>query len=251
MKTHPPSFYRIITLFLKFHHTLIQHASVIIPTIIWTHIVTYLDTNTTYLLVLRLISPRRGLGEDGVVLVAACRGGGGRAASCSVLVEQGHRAEFRYRIIVRCVNCTIRVHRCGWYSKGGRGGGRGREEGAGGQCIDCGQANALLFGTHTYTYTLDFENVCLHPYIYTRTHVHACTGRQARTYVQNNARRPCTTRVHTWVIDVAALVVQHHVFHLHNDRAVAVVRRVLEGLVRFLIVVEFHDVQKTIPQVPR
>lgn len=53
------------------------------------------------------------------------------------------------------------------------------------------------------------------------------------------------------MIDVAALVVQHHVFHLHNDRAVAVVRRVLEGLVRFLIVVEFHDVQKTIPQVPR
>lgn len=127
MKTHPPSSYRIITLFLKFHHTLIQHASVIIPTMIWIHIVTYLDTNTTYLLVLRLISPRRGLGEDGVVLVAACRGGGGRAASCSVLVEQGHRAEFRYRIIVRCVNCTIRVHRCGWYSKGGRGGGGGEK----------------------------------------------------------------------------------------------------------------------------
>lgn len=53
------------------------------------------------------------------------------------------------------------------------------------------------------------------------------------------------------MIDVAALVVQHHVFHLHNDGAVAVVRRVLQGLVRFLIVVEFHDVQKTVPQVPR
>lgn len=249
MKTHPPSSYRIITLFLKFHHTLIQHASVIIPTIIWTHIVTYLDTNTTYLLVLRLISPRRGLGEDGVVLVAACRGGGGRAASCSVLVEQGHRAEFRYRIIVRCVNCTIRVHRCGWYSKGGRGGERERRGCRGtvywlrsGECF-------VVRYTYVYVYPRFRERVPAPVYLYTYTH--ACTGRQARTYVQNNARRPCTTRVHTWVIDVAALVVQHHVFHLHNDRAVAVVRRVLEGLVRFLIVVEFHDVQKTIPQVPR
>ena len=53
------------------------------------------------------------------------------------------------------------------------------------------------------------------------------------------------------MIDVAALVVQHHVFHLHNDGAIAVVRRVLQGLVGFLIVVEFHDVQKTVPQVPR
>lgn len=199
MKTHPPSSYRIITLFLKFHHTLIQHASVIIPTIIWTHIVTYLDTNTTYLLVLRLISSRRGLGEDGVVLVAACRGGGGRAASCSVLVEQGHRAEFRYRIIVRCVNCTIRVHRCGWYSKGGRGG-RGREEGAGGQCIDCGQANALLFGTHTYTYTLDFENMCLHPYIYTRTHTRAQVGRRARMCKTTRGDRVPPVYIPEWLM---------------------------------------------------
>lgn len=187
MKTHPPSFYRIITLFLKFHHTLIQHASVIIPTIIWTHIVTYLDTNTTYLLVLRLISPRRGLGEDGVVLVAACRGGGGRAASCSVLVEQGHRAEFRYRIIVRCVNCTIRVHRCGWYSKGGRGGGGG-EKRVQGDSVLIAVRRMLCCSVHIRIRIPSISRTCACTRIF--IHVHTCT----RAQVGRRARMCKTTR---------------------------------------------------------
>lgn len=53
------------------------------------------------------------------------------------------------------------------------------------------------------------------------------------------------------MIDVGALVVQHHVFHLHNDGAVAVVGRVLQRLVRFLVVVQLHNVQETIAEVSR
>jgi len=53
------------------------------------------------------------------------------------------------------------------------------------------------------------------------------------------------------VIDAGGLVVQHHVFHLHNDGAVAVIRRVLERLIRLLVVVQFHNVQQTIAEVAR
>lgn len=53
------------------------------------------------------------------------------------------------------------------------------------------------------------------------------------------------------MIDVGALVVQHHVFHLHNDSAVAVVGRVLQRLVRLLVVVQLHDVQETIADIQR
>lgn len=55
---------------------------------------------------------------------------------------------------------------------------RPREEGAGGQCIDCGQANALLFGT--YVHVTSISNVC-HPYIYTRVYY-------TRTYIYTHTR---------------------------------------------------------------
>lgn len=64
-----------------------------------------------HLLVLGLRAARA-LGEE-AVLVAAGVGDGRPAAGAGVLIEQRHRAEFRYRIIVRRVNCTVRVHRCG------------------------------------------------------------------------------------------------------------------------------------------
>lgn len=63
----------------------------------------------SHLLVLGL-GPRA-LGEK-TVLIAGGVGDVGCPAAC-VLIEQGHRAEFRYRIIVGRVNCTVRVHRCG------------------------------------------------------------------------------------------------------------------------------------------
>lgn len=65
----------------------------------------------THLLVLGLRGPRA-LGEE-AVLIAGGAGDGRPAAGARVLIEQRHRAEFRYRIIVRRVNCTVRVHRCG------------------------------------------------------------------------------------------------------------------------------------------
>lgn len=69
------------------------------------------NMNDYYLLVLGLRGPRA-LGEE-AILIAGSAGDGCPAADAGILIEQGHRAEFRYRIIVRRVNCTVRVHCCG------------------------------------------------------------------------------------------------------------------------------------------
>lgn len=45
------------------------------------------------------------------------------------------------------------------------------------------------------------------------------------------------------MVDISALVVEHHVLHFHNDGAVAVVRGKLEGLIGFLVIVQFGDIQ--------
>lgn len=110
----------------------------------------YQSKDDSYLFVFCLVATRRGLGEDAVLVAGAA--GNGRPASCAVLVEQGHRAEFRYRIIVRCVNCTIRVHRCGWYSKGGTGAeqGEGREKRVQGDSVLIAVRRMLCCLVHTY-----------------------------------------------------------------------------------------------------
>lgn len=69
---------------------------------------------------------------------------------------------------------------------------RSREEGAGGQCIDCGQANALLFGTRVYVppfrtcatrIFIHGVHTCIYIYIYTHAYVYIYIGgRRARMY---------------------------------------------------------------------
>lgn len=52
------------------------------------------------------------------------------------------------------------------------------------------------------------------------------------------------------MIHAGTLVVQHHVFHLHDHCAVAVVRSALQSLIRLLIFVQFvNDVQQTVAQI--
>lgn len=169
----------------------------------------------THLLVLSLRGPRT-LGEE-AVLVAGGAGDGRPATGARVLIEQRHRAEFRYRIIVRRVNCTVRVHRCGWYSKGGA-----SAEGDG--VLIAVRANALLPGrmwVHRRWHRSRGEWMCALAYMC----VYACV--RNREYVPYRYWCRRVRASHTWVIDVGALVVQHHVFHLHNDGAVAIIRRVL------------------------
>lgn len=52
------------------------------------------------------------------------------------------------------------------------------------------------------------------------------------------------------MINAGGLVVEHHVLHLHDDGAVAVVGRVLEGLVGLLVVIELDDVEEPVAEVP-
>jgi hypothetical protein len=54
----------------------------------------------------------------------------------------------------------------------------------------------------------------------------------------------------TGMIEVRGLVVEHHILHLHDNGAVAVVGRVLEGLIRLLIVVQLDDIEESIAKVP-
>lgn len=172
----------------------------------------------THLLVLGLRGPRA-LGEE-AVLIAGGAGDGRPAAGAGVLIEQRYRAEFRYRIIVRRVNCTVRVHRCGWYSKGGA-----SAEGDG--VLIAVRANALLPGrmwVHRRWHRSRGDSTCACVYVLGCAYP-ACV--RNREYVPYRYWCRRVRAPHTWVIDVGALVVQHHVFHLHNDGAVAVVRRVL------------------------